>query len=109
MPKETPVRDNFAFFFYFDADEEEKTSLELSLANIFPLRGREGKDNCLDFDFGWIEDRSSSTEFGKNLILIGARSTKTEFKAGRGVQENTRQYRETKEANVIFLVLLTNI
>ena len=34
---------------------------------------------------------------------------KTEFKAGRGVQENTRQYRETKEANVIFLVLLTNI
>ena len=46
-----------------------------------------GKDNCLDFDFGWIEDRSSSTEFGKNLILIGARSTKTEFKAGRGVQE----------------------
>ena len=26
-----------------------------------------GKDNCLDFDFGWIEDRSSSTEFGKNF------------------------------------------
>ena len=26
LPKETPVRDNFAFFFfYFDADEEEKT------------------------------------------------------------------------------------
>ena len=34
---------------------------------------------------------------------------KTEFKAGRGVQENTRQYREAEEANVIFLVLLTNI
>ena len=34
---------------------------------------------------------------------------KTEVKAGRGVPENTRQYREDKEANVIFLVLLTNI
>ena len=45
------------------------------IGKYLSLRGREVKDNCLDFDFGWIEDRSSSTEFGKNLILIGARST----------------------------------
>ena len=45
------------------------------IGKYLSLRGREGKDNCLDFDFGWIEDRSSSTEFGKNLILIDARST----------------------------------
>ena len=34
---------------------------------------------------------------------------KTEVKAGRGVQENTRQYLEAKEATVICLVFLTNI
>ena len=34
---------------------------------------------------------------------------KAEIKAGRGVQENTGQYREVKEANVICLVFLTNI
>ena len=35
--------------------------------------------------------------------------TKTQVKAGRGVQENTRQYREAKEANVICLAFLTDI
>ena len=34
---------------------------------------------------------------------------KTEIKAGRGVQENTRQYREAKEANIFYLAFLTNI
>ena len=34
---------------------------------------------------------------------------KTEVKVGRGVQENTRQYRKAKETNVICLVFLTNI
>ena len=34
---------------------------------------------------------------------------KTEAKVGRGVQENTRQYREAKETNVICLLFLINI
>ena len=39
----------------------------------------------------------------------GPDPTKTKVKAERGVQENTRQYREPKEVNVIYLVFLTNI
>ena len=34
---------------------------------------------------------------------------KTEVKAGHRVKENTWQYREAKEAKVIYLVFLTNI
>ena len=34
---------------------------------------------------------------------------KTQVKDGRGVQENTKQYRETMEANIIYPVFLTDI
>ena len=34
---------------------------------------------------------------------------KTQVRAGRGVKENTWQYREAREANVICLVFLTDI
>ena len=72
------------------------------------LRGREEKvtvfpdfSALFDFSFRWIADRSSPD---RSPI-----QPKHEVKAGRGVQENTRQYRRAKEANVICLVFLTNI
>ena len=45
------------------------------IGKYLSLRGREVKTTVLTSILGWIEDRSSSTEFGKNLILIDARST----------------------------------
>ena len=41
--------------------------------------------------------------------LTGPRSTQNSSQSGGGVQENTWQHREAKEANVIYLVFLTNI
>ena len=78
-----------------------------------------GKGNCVpdcshtsfDFGFGWFVDRLSSTVKIRHSLSwtdIGRRPPKTQVKAEREAQENTRQYRE---ANVICLVLvfLTNI
>ena len=79
------------------------------------LRGWEEK---VDFDFGWIVDRSSPTEgcWCKNLILHSLGwdrpvdgPPKTQVKAKLDVEENARQYRLTKEANVICLGFLVNI
>ena len=69
------------------------------------LRGREVKLSSdlpalFDFSFRWIADRSTPTV---------PDPPKTQVKAGRGVQENTRQCHKPKEANVICLVFLTNI
>ena len=45
------------------------------IGKYLSLRGREVKTTVLISILGGVEDRSSSTEFGKNLILIDARST----------------------------------
>ena len=87
----------------------------ISLANIFPSVA-EGKGNCVpdcphtsfDFGFGWFVDRLSSTFKIRHSLSwtdTGRRPPKTQVKAERGAQENTRQYHE---ANVIWLVRVFN-
>ena len=86
------------------------------------LRSREVKQlsydlpKSFDFDFEWIADWSSPTEFCENSIPRSLSWTvrspihpKLKSMLGGGVHENNRQYREAKEANVICLVFLTNI
>ena len=53
----------------------------------------------------WLEFNSSLAQLDRPVDD----PLKTQVKVGRGVQENTSQYREAKEANVICLVSLTNI
>ena len=88
----------------------EERRVRFFIAKHLSLRGREVKADLpasFDFGFGWIADRPCSTE---NLILRSKLDKpvddppKSEVKVGRGVQENTRQYREAKETNVICLV-----
>ena len=79
----------------------------------FSLRGKEVKvTNCLPSCLHrstLILDGSGTVQVKLRLERSIPDPSKTRVKARRGVQENTRQYREVKEANVIYLVLLSNI
>ena len=74
-----------------------------------------GKSNCLpdcSHCLTSILGGSSTGHVQLRLVNVLSRSvgqtrpvddpSKTQVKVGRGVQENTRQYREAKESNVIF-------
>ena len=98
---------SFCNFFYLHTDEQGKTRSMFYWQSTFPPWPR-GKGNCLP---GCLHGLTlilggSSTDGWRRLVDD---PPKTEIKAGRGVQENTWQYREAKEANVICLVFLTNI
>ena len=87
MSKERPVRD--------------------FIGKHLSLRGREVKVTVFAIVWLWADRKPFKLTWGWTWSVPDP--PKTEIKAGRAVQENTRQYREAKEANVICLVFLTNI
>ena len=108
------MRGVFVFFFNLHADKQGKTCSSLQGQISFPPWPR-GKGYCLPtcshrltLILGGSVTFQVQLRFGK-LDLSVSDPPKTQVKAGCGVQENIRQYREAKEANVICVVFLTNI
>ena len=101
-----PVRGVFVIFFIYMLKSKERP-VRVFIGEHLSLRGREEKVTVFRLvRIVWLQ-------FWVDRGPVKSRSVpdppKTEVKAGRGVQENTRQYREAKEANVIRQVFLTNI
>ena len=119
--KEAPVRGVFVFFFICMLMSKVWPVRVFIRSQLF-LRGREVKVTVfptahivwlwfwmgrrqVKSNWGWWEFNSSLAHLDRPVDD----PPKTKVKAGRGVQENTRQYREAKEANVLCLVFSTNI
>ena len=100
MDKEWPVR-VFSTDQLFLRGREVKVTVFRIVWLWFWVGRRQVKSNWR----GWCEFNSSLAQ----LDRLVDDPPKTEVKAGREVQENTRQYREAKEVNVICLVFLTSI
>ena len=86
------------------------------ISNQLFLRGREVKVTVflvvhIAWLWFWVDRRQAkfNLKFSSSLALLVNDPSKTQVKDGRGVQENVRQYREAKEANVCCLVFLSNI
>ena len=84
MSKERPVRDFIGKHLSLGGREVKVTVFQIACI-------------VFDFDFGRIGNRSSSTEVGLDRSPI---DPKLKSKLGVGMQEDTRQYREAKEANL---------
>ena len=104
----------FCNFFYLHADEQGKTRSSFPCQTSFPPWPR-GKGDCLSsypHRLTMVLGGSRTEVFNSSLAQLKRPvldPPKTQVRAGRGVKENTCQYREAKEANVICLVFLTDI
>ena len=100
----------FFNFFYLHADEQGKTRSSFHCQTSFPPWPR-GKGGCLSsypHRLTMVLGGSRTEVFNSSVAQL-KRSVldppKTQVKTGRVMQENTRQYREDKESNVICLIL----
>ena len=114
----------FCIFFFICMMMSKERLVRVFIGKHLSLRGREVKVTVFLIDCpprltlvlggsltGQVQLRCW-WKFNSPLVQLGNLVNdppKTVVKAGRGVQENTRQYREAKEANVVCLVFLTNI
>ena len=109
--KNSPFKRVFVFFFYLHAREQGKTRSSCRRQSTFPPWSR-GKGNCLQncpHRLTLVLDGSRTGQVQLRLDWSVLDPPKTQVKAGCGVQENTRQYREAREGNLNCPTFLTNI